>query len=113
MRNFTPLHTLTVILAGAAAGNRFINTALSQAGAGDNTYGVSRTAGETGEAIAVDVLGTAIVETGGPILAGAKVQADADGRAITIGAGAVAARLAPGESSSAAGQFVEVILITN
>lgn len=113
MRNFNSLHVLTITLAGVAAGNRFINTALAQAGDGDNTYGVSRTSGADGEAIAVDVLGTAIVETGGPILAGARVQSDASGRAITIGSGAAVARLAPGESATASGQFVEVILLTN
>lgn len=113
MRNSIPLQTLTMVLAGAVAASRFVSTALAQAGAGDYTYGVARTAGEIGEAIPVDTIGTAVIETGGAILAGAQVQADASGRAITIGAGVAVGRLAPGESSSAAGQFVEIILITN
>ncbi|MFZ2452590.1 MAG: capsid cement protein [Methylovulum miyakonense] len=113
MRNSNPIMTLTVILAGVAAACRFISTARVQAGAGVNTYGVTRTAGVSGDAVPVDMLGTAVVETGAAIAAGALVETDASGRAITKSAGATVARLAPGESASAAGQFIEVILIPN
>ena len=112
MRNSISLLTLSVALAGTAAANRFVATDLTQAGAGVNTYGVTRTEGNSGDVIPVDVLGTAIVETGGALLAGAKIQSDATGRAITLDTGVFVARLAPGESATAAGQFVEVILIT-
>ena len=113
MRNFKPIMTLTAVLAGTVAASRFVNTSLTLAGAGVNTYGVARTAGVSGDAVPVDMLGTAIVETGAAIAAGAAIESDASGRAITKSTGVTAARLAPGESASAAGQFVEVILIPN
>lgn len=113
MRNSIALLTLSVQLAGTVEANRFIAIDMTQAGAGGNTYGVSRTKGVSGDVVPVDVIGTTIVETGGALLAGAKVQADANGRAVTLDTGVFTARLAPGESASAAGQFVEVILILN
>lgn len=113
MRNSKPIMTLTILLAGTAAACRFISVARVQAGAGANTYGVTRTAGVSGDAVPVDTLGTTIVETGGALAAGALIESDASGRAVTQSTGAKAARLAPGESASAAGQFVEVILIPN
>lgn len=113
MRNSIALLTLSMQLSGTVSANRFLATDMTQAGLGANTYGATRTNGVSGEVVPVDVLGTTIIETGGAILAGAKVQSDANGRAITIDTGVVTGRLAPGESATAAGQFVEVILIVN
>ncbi len=113
MRNSIALLTLSMQLAGTVSANRFLATDMTQAGSGANTYGVTRTEGASGEVVPVDVLGTTIIETGGALLPGAKIQSDASGRAITLDAGVCVARLAPGESAGAAGRFVEVILIVN
>lgn len=114
MRNKIPLLTLTQIATGAIAEHRFVTHAGAQAGAGVNTLGVSHyAAAAAGDKIPVDVMGTTIVEAGAAIAAGALIETDASGRAITKAAGVTVARLAPGESSSAAGQMVEVILLPN
>lgn len=105
--------TLTVLAAGAILAQRFVTPAGIQAGDGVNAYGVADSIAGVGERFPVINQGTAIVETGGAIAAGALVQSDAQGRAITKAAGLTLARLAPGEVATAAGQFVEVILIVN
>ncbi len=114
MRNSTPILTVPVLSTGTITANRFVSTALAVvASAGVNTYGVAQMNGVSGDVVPVTVLGTEIVEAGAAIAAGAAVQTDASGRAITLAAGVNTGRLAPGESASAAGQLVEVILNTN
>lgn len=78
-----------------------------------NAQGVSDTDAAIGDKFATHVFGTAIIETGAAIAAGALIETDATGRAITKAAGVTVARLAPGESAAGAGEFVEVILIPN
>jgi len=104
---------LTVEAAGALTAHRFVGANLSQAGAGANAYGVARTDAAIGESVAVDVLGTAIVEAGAAIAAGAEVEVNASGKAVTQSAGVAVGRLAPGESAQADGDLVEVILFPN
>jgi hypothetical protein len=105
------LLTLTVLLTGAVAAARFVTPAGAQAAAGGNTLGVARSPGAIGERIPVDAIGTAVVEAGAAVAAGASIGADASGRAITWASGAkVAIAL---EAATAAGQFVEVLLIQN
>lgn len=113
MRQGISLLALTVVASSAIASNRFTTPIGAQAGDGANTNGVSQTAAAIGEKLTVDIIGTAIVETGAAIAAGALVQSDLNGKAITKAAGATAARMAPGEVATAAGQFVEVVLIQN
>lgn len=113
MRQGISLLALTVVASGAIASNRFTTPAGAQAGDGVNTSGVSQTAAALGEKLTVDIVGTAIVEAGAAIAAGASVQSDLNGKAITKAAGVAVARLAPGEVATAAGQFVEVVLIPN
>lgn len=105
--------TLSVVAAGAILAQRFVTPAGAQAGDGVNAYGVADSIAGVGERFPVINQGTAIVETGGAIAAGALVQSDLNGRAITRAAGAPLGRLAPGEVSTGAGQFVEVILFVN
>lgn len=106
------LLTLTVLAAGAVSAKRFVSHLGAQAVAEENTLGVSRTAAAIGEKLPVDVIGTAIVETGGAITAGDKLESDASGRAVTWStSGPVLARAL--ESATAAGQFIEVLLIQN
>lgn len=112
-RQSLSLLTLSIVAAGAVAVARFVTPTGTQAGAAANTYGVSEMAAAIGERVAVTSHGTAVVESGAAIAAGALVETDALGRAVTRAAGAIVGRLAPGQVATAAGQFVEVILINN
>lgn len=112
-RQSLSLITLTVVATGAITANRFVSPAGALAGAAGNAYGVAESAAAIGEKIPVTSHGTAVVEAGAAIAAGALVEADATGRAITKAAGVTLGRLAPGEVAGAAGQFVEVILFNN
>jgi len=113
MRQARPMQVHTFTAAGAITAGRFIGTDQAQATLGVNAYGVANTDAALGDDLAGTTHGTAIVEAGAAIAAGALVQADADGKAITRTTGAILGRLAPGESATAAGLFVEVILINN
>jgi hypothetical protein len=103
---------LPMVLTGTVAEARFVTPAGAQAGADANTYGVSRSAGVSADRITVDVLGTAIVEAGAAISAGATLKSDASGRAITWATSGAKVALAL-EAAGASGQFIEVLLIPN
>ena len=106
------LLTLTTALTGTVTANRFVTAAGAQAGADANTLGVSRVSGVSGDKVPVDVLGTAVVEAGAALSAGATVKADASGRAITWVTSGAKVGLAL-EAATAAGQMIEVLLIPN
>ena len=112
-RQSQQLLALSLTATGAIGEYRFVSAAVAQAGAAVNTFGVARMAAAIGETIPVDAVGTAIVESGAAIAAGALVETDASGRAVTRSAGPIVARVLPGQSASAAGQFIEVLLIPN
>lgn len=103
---------LTVLLSGTVAANRFVTVAGAQAGADANTLGVARSAGVSGDRITVDVLGTAVVEAGAAISAGATLETDASGRAVTWATSGPKVGIAL-EAAGAAGQFIEVLLVQN
>lgn len=108
----TPILTLTHRLTGTVAQYRFVTPAGAQAGADAYTLGVSRVAGVSGDDIAVDVLGTAIVEAGAAVAAGASLKSDASGRAITWATSGAKVGIAL-QAASGAGEFIEVLLIPN
>ena len=112
MKQCIPLLTLTVVAAGTIAAHRFVTAAGAQAGADANTLGVARTEAVAADKIPVDVLGTAIVESGAAIAAGATLETDASGRGITwaTSGGKVGIAL---EAASGAGEFIEVLLLPN
>lgn len=112
-RQCIPVLTLGLTLTGTVVAERFVTGAGAQTGAAGNALGVTRTAGVSGDIVPVDVIGTAIVEAGAAIAANALVESDASGRAVTKSAGVTLGRLAPGQVATAAGQFVEVLLIQN
>lgn len=112
-RQCIPLLTVTLALTGTVVAERFVTGAGAQTGAAANALGVARTAGVSGDNIPVDVIGTAIVEAGAAIAANALVEADSSGRAVTKSAGVTLGRLAPGQSTTATNQFIEIILIQN
>jgi hypothetical protein len=107
-----PCLTLTVTASGTIAANRFVTPAGAQAGADANTLGVGRTAAVSTDKIAVDVLGTAVVEAGAAVAANATVKTDSTGRAITWVTSGAKVGLAL-QAASAAGEFIEVLLIPN
>jgi hypothetical protein len=113
MRNGISLLVVPVLATTAITSNRFITPAGALAGAAVNAQGIAQSDAVIGAKVAVTVLGTEVVETGAAIAAGALIESDATGRAITKAAGVSLARLAPGEVATAAGQFVEVILLPN
>lgn len=104
--------TLTLVAAGTIAENRFVTPAGAQAGADANTIGACRQAAVVNDKIAVDVLGTAIVEAGAAVAAGASIKSDATGRAITWVTSGAKVGIAL-EAAGAAGQMIEVLLIPN
>lgn len=106
------LLTLTLVASGAVAVNRFVTPLGAQAGADANTMGVARAATADTLKMPVDVLGTAIVEAGAAVAAGATVKSDASGRAITWVTSGAKVGIAM-QAATAAGQFIEVLLIPN
>lgn len=103
---------LTMQATGAITANRFVSAAGAQVVADANAIGVARNTVASGEQVAVDVQGTAVIETGAAIAKGATCKADASGRAIAwVTSGAkVAIAL---EAATGAGQFIEVLLQDN
>ena len=104
--------TITVAATGAIAANRFITPAGAQAGADVNTLGVANTAAVSGDKIPVDVLGTSTLEAGAAVTAGVTVKSDASGRAIAWATSGAKVGIAL-EAATAAGQFIEVLLVPN
>ncbi len=106
------LLALSVALTGTVAANRFVTPAGLQAGADANTLGVARYAGVSGEKITLDVIGTAVVEAGAAIAAGATLETDASGRAVTwaTSGGKVGIAL---QAAAGAGAMIEVLLLPN
>jgi hypothetical protein len=111
----SPVQVLSVVSAAALSANRFVTTAGAVPAAAATCLGVAQTkAVGAGERIPVTVLGTEIVEFGAAVAAGAAIECDVQGRAITLAAGVKLGRLAPDQAAiTAAGQFGEVILIPN
>lgn len=111
MQNLSVL-ALTAALTGTVTANRFVTPAGAQAGADANTLGVCRQSGVSGDKATIDVLGTAQVEAGAAISAGATVKSDASGRAITWATSGAKVGIAL-EAATAAGQIIEVLLVPN
>lgn len=109
----TDILVLTATAAAAITEHRFVSVTGGVPSAGANVLGASKSAAASGEKVPVVALGTAIVTAGAAISAGAAVETDNQGRAITKNTGVTVGRLAPGESAAAAGDKVEVILIAN
>lgn len=100
----------TLLVTGVVKPHRFVSVGLTQAGDGDNTYGVAAAHGED-EPITVDMAGVITVESGAAVTANGLVQSDATGRAINKAAGATVARAL--DSATAAGEMIRCVLIAN
>lgn len=106
------LFAMTSVASAAVAAARFVGMLTgAQCASGAKAQGVSQCPANPGEAFAVDVLGTTIVEAGGAIAAGSEIKAAADGSGRAIargGAGPLDAYAVT--AASAAGQKIEVLL---
>lgn len=104
----TSLMALSITAAAAITAHRFTTLAGAVPGAGAGAVGVARAPAASGEMLPIDVIGTAVVETGGAVVAGALVETDNQGRAITRSTGIALGRALA--ASGGAGEFVEVML---
>lgn len=100
--------TTTVKAAGKIVANRFVTFSAKQAKANEAVLGVAPYDTDEGDVAAVDVLGIALVEAGGEIAAGAEVDADAQGCAVTHASGKVAGTALT--AAAAAGDVIRVLL---
>lgn len=107
-----PLLTLTQVAVSAITACRFVTALGAQAGADANTLGAACAPAAIGEAFSVDVRGTTTVEAGAAIALGATLKSDASGRAITWATTGAKVGIAL-EAATAAGQFIEVLLVDN
>lgn len=105
------LLSLPIKATAALTANRFATLigALPAAGAGG--AGVAMMDAAIGEFTSVAVIGTRQVEAGAAIAAGALVEADVNGRAITKAAGVALGRAL--EAAGALGDVIEVLLASN
>lgn len=104
-----PICPLGVNAAAVLSACRFVTVAGAYPAAGGDTLGVTRVpALAVGDRVLVDTLGTAQVEAGGVIAAGAEVQTDATGKAITKDAGKARGKAL--EGATASGKVIEVFL---
>jgi hypothetical protein len=108
----TPLLALPVTLSGTVAANRFITPAGAYASADGNTLGVVRSGGGSGDKVTADVIGTAIVEAGAAVAAGATLKVDSTGRGITWVTSGARVGIAL-QAAGAAGNMIEVLLLPN
>lgn len=110
MNQKIPLLTLTVTAIGAVAACRFVGFDGAQVdAAGVKAMGVSTFPAINGDDLSLDVIGTTVVEAGGAVAVGDDLSADAEGRAVTAEEGVVLAQAL--DSSLAAGEFIEVLLV--
>jgi len=108
MKTDVILGTLTVLAAAAISAYRFVTAAGAVPAAGAWCPGVSATSAAAGEAVGVVFAGIKLVEAGAAVSAGAAVQTDNAGRAITLDAGIGLGRAL--DAATAAGQFIRVKL---
>jgi hypothetical protein len=78
-----PLLTLTVMAMATVAQERFVTTSGTYPTAGGLPIGATRSAGESGDALPVDVIGTSILTAGAAIAIDATIMVGTDGKAIT------------------------------
>lgn len=79
--------TTTILAAGALSRLRFVGFDGAVCAAGAKALGVAETSADAGERAPANIHGILLVEAGGVIAAGAEVESDAAGRAITKAAG--------------------------
>lgn len=101
------LLAVTIAAAAALSRFRFADYAGNVAGAGERALGVPTTDFGAGEQASIATHGEILVEAGAAIAAGAEVESDADGRAVTKTTG-VAAGVAR-DAAAAAGDIIRIL----
>lgn len=86
MTTHSPILTLTITALADIAQRRFVGLDGALCAAGAKALGVTELDVATGEQASVNAIGVILVEAGAAVSAGAAVQSDATGRAITIAA---------------------------
>lgn len=110
MSQFNSVLAKTLTAAGTIVAERFVSAAGAQISvAGNAAIGVARNAAAAGELVTVDMVGTAIIESGGAISAGVAVKSGADGRALTYDTGTKAGVAL--QAATGAGQRIEILLL--
>lgn len=102
---------ITVVATAAVLGERFITVAGATPAAGARCLGVCKADASIDEAVAVDVLGTALVVAGAAVTKGDQLEVGVAGKAITQSAGAVVAVALA--DATADGDVIEVLLMAN
>ena len=102
-----PVLTETVKAAGAIIKNRFVAYSGKQAAAAEAVLGVAVYDAAAGDAVAVETLGTLLVESGGVLVAGDAVAADAQGCAIKQAGEAVVVGRAM-DAATAANEIIRI-----
>ncbi len=109
-----PLLTLTVIAAAAIVAETFVTATGAVPTQGVNVLGVANSAAASGDALAVQSDGVAVVVSGGTFVVGDAISTDVAGKAIKAPGAAPNAIVGRAlDASSAAGQRVRVKLIPN
>ena len=101
------LLTTSVAATSALVRLRLVNYAGSTCGAGARPLGTANAAYDNGEQAGVNTHGELLVEAGAAIAAGAVVQSDASGRAITLAAGVASGRAR--DAAAAAGDIIRIL----
>lgn len=107
--SYTPVLHKTLIALGTIIPRRFIGFDGDLASEGATPFGVTLTDGVEGDAVGVTVIGTAAVEAGGPIAAGAACEVGPDAKAITQTAGALAGYALAAAAED--GDVIELLLV--
>lgn len=102
--------THTVVATAAIFAHRFVTLDGVHATAAGNAFGVSATDAKEGDPLAVDCLGSSVVEASGAIAKGDAVEVGADGTAVAATAGTPVARAL---QAAADGDLIEVFIIPN
>ena len=101
------LLAVTIAAAAALTRFRFVDFTGNVASAGERPLGVATTDFDIGEQASVATHGEILVEAGAAIAAGAEVESDANGKAITKAAG-VANGIA-WDAAAAAGDLIRIV----
>lgn len=111
MQGSISLLVLNVVAGGALATARGVTAAGAYPASGAGIRGVTRTsAGASGDLVPLDVVGTALMESGAAVTKDGPVMCDSTGRAIDKTSTNVIVGYAL-NAATAAGQMVEVLLV--
>lgn len=109
-RQAISLLPLTITASATLTADRFVTFAGAVPSADAYVLGVVRQAAVSGDKVTVDVQGTAIVEAGAAITAGASLKIDSSGRVITWDTSGARVGIAL-QAAAGAGSFIEVLLV--